>query len=486
METFAPQLQCFGSNVAVAKLSRASHSEQSVLLSEMHDAVRRLSKCMKWDCDASPLGAVIQPGARVLIKPNLVLHQNEGCGGIEPLVTNPTLIRAVVEAALKADPLEVTIGDAPIQSCDLDMLLHETGLRRWADALSKRDRRFKGIRDFRRTTCVVLHGVRRAADELQSKDKFTICDLGKDSLLEPITDDDERFRVTWYDPRLLARTHRRGVHQYLVARQVLDSDVVINLPKLKTHKKAGLTCALKNSIGINGNKEYLPHHRFGGSKTGGDCYPGGSRLKLALEHLADRQNMSFSNSRGMFWRSLGLVLTRLSLLQGDRFGIDGSWSGNDTIWRTCLDMNRILLYARSNGEMDDSPQRRVIHIVDSVVAGHGNGPLAPEPLPLGLLFASDNAAAMDVVAAQVLGYEPSKIPLVWRCFDSYRWPLAPFEVGAVRVIGDCGEGHPQEIIHVAQRVKHPLGWRMAASRTRTEKREEVLYEAGDLPQSWDA
>jgi uncharacterized protein (DUF362 family) len=59
----------------------------------------------------------------------------------------------------------------------------------------------------------------------------------------------------------MAKTHHPGVHQYLVAKEVIEADIIINLPKLKTHRKAGVTCALKNLIGINGNKEYLPHHR---------------------------------------------------------------------------------------------------------------------------------------------------------------------------------------------------------------------------------
>ena len=131
------------------------------------------------------------------------------------------------------------------------------------------DARFKGIRDFRRTTCVFVDGVRVSTEGLQSEDRFVLFDLGRDSLLEPITDARDSFRVTCYDPRLLAKTHAPGRHRYLVARDIIDADVVINLPKLKTHKKAGITCALKNLIGINGNKEYLPHHRIGGSTSGG-------------------------------------------------------------------------------------------------------------------------------------------------------------------------------------------------------------------------
>src|SRR5262249_22266324 len=148
------------------------------------------------------------------------------------------------------------------------------------------------------------------------------------------------FRVAWYDHRLMAKTHHAGVHRYLIANALLQADVVINLPKLKTHKKAGVTCALKNLIGINGNKEYLPHHRLGGGASGGDNSPGDSRVKRALEYVADRQNVADSYAVGMGWRLLFALLARTSRLTGDRVGMDGSWSGNDTIWRTCLDLNR--------------------------------------------------------------------------------------------------------------------------------------------------
>ena len=64
----------------------------------------------------------------------------------------------------------------------------------------------------------------------------------------------------------------------VVDQAIIDADLVINVPKLKTHKKAGVTGALKNLVGINGNKEFLPHHRKGGAASGGDCYPGRSPI----------------------------------------------------------------------------------------------------------------------------------------------------------------------------------------------------------------
>ena len=84
--------------------------------------------------------------------------------------------------------------------------------------------------------------------------------------------------------------HQIGRHRYLIAREIIEADLVINLPKLKSHKKSCVTGALKNLIGINGNKEFLPHHRKGGSESGGDCYEGGSSLKLAAENLYDFAN----------------------------------------------------------------------------------------------------------------------------------------------------------------------------------------------------
>jgi uncharacterized protein (DUF362 family) len=105
----------------------------------------------------------------------------------------------------------------------------------------------------------------------------------------------------------------------------------------------------------------------------------------------------------------------------------------------------------------------VIHIADAIVAGQGNGPLAPEPLELGLLLGSNNAAAMDWVGAQVLAYDPAKISLVRHAFDRFHWPIANFLSSSVSLVGDLGAGAPQVILDAVRRcVTHPVGWRDAA------------------------
>ena len=424
---------------------------------EIARSIDRLWSHMGW-------GNLIPAGARVLIKPNFVLHHNQGDGGMDPMITHQSVVKAVAHAALQTEASEVVVGDAPIQTADFAALLETTGLDVWAKALKQADSRFKGVKDFRRTTARYVNGVRVAEENVLPEEDFLLFDLGADSLLEPITDEKDDFRVTCYDPRLMAKTHGKGRHRYLVARDVLEADVVINLPKLKTHKKAGITCALKNLIGINGNKEYLPHHRLGGADLGGDCYPGNSRVKRMLEYAADQQNLTDSGAMGRVWGGVATQLNRVLHLMGDNLGIEGSWIGNDTIWRTGLDLNRILLYGETDGSMSASARRRVVHLADAVVAGQGDGPLSPQPLQLGLLFAGNNAACVDWFGAKLLGYDPRRLPIVREAFGEFRWPISTARPDDVTLSGDWGTGKIDRVMtKELPAVLHPLGWRDAAA-----------------------
>jgi uncharacterized protein (DUF362 family) len=461
--TKVPEGITFDPRVAVARAGASDYAEgPGAADEEMRKALRRAAGLLGWagEGDEGAFARVIPAGARVLVKPNLVMHENQGPWGMEPLVTHQSLIRVAVEEALRSGAGEVAVGDAPLQACDFGEMTRRMGLDSWAEELSRREPRFRGVRDFRRTVSTVVGGVREAAEELQPLDRFVLFDLAGESLLEPITDDGGRFRVTCYDPRLLARTHAPGRHQYLVAREVVEADVVINLPKLKTHKKAGLTCALKNLIGINGNKEFLPHHRVGGPRSGGDCYEGGGLLKGALERLADLQNTSGTRAGARLWHGLSVPIDRALRMAGKDAEIEGAWSGNDTIWRTCLDLNRLLLYGRADGTLADEVQRRVLHVVDAVVAGQGDGPLAPRPLPLGLLLAGANAAAVDWAGAHLLGYDPAKIPIAREAFGRFSLPLTAFASCEVCAAGDLGAGRADEVLppHRAARVVYPAGW----------------------------
>src|SRR5262245_40582883 len=108
----------FNPRVAISKLPVASYEQTG---EESHSVAKALARAVErlgWSTDESGVfGGVIPEGARVLVKPNLVLHQNEGTGGMAPMVTHPSLIHSVVEAVLRSNASEVTVGDAPVQLC---------------------------------------------------------------------------------------------------------------------------------------------------------------------------------------------------------------------------------------------------------------------------------------------------------------------------------------------------------------------------------
>jgi hypothetical protein len=183
-----------------------------------------------------------------------------------------------------------------------------------------------------------------------------------------------------------------------------------------------------------------------------------------LEYAADQQNLTDSGAKGKVWGGVATQLNRVLHLMGDNLGIEGSWSGNDTIWRTGLDLNRILIYGEAGGSMASSARRRVVHLADAIVAGQGDGPLSPQPLSLGLLFAGNNAACVDWFGAQLLGYDPQLLPIVREAFGSYRWPISTSRPEEITISGDWGAGKIDRVMNKAlPPVAHPFGWRDAAA-----------------------
>jgi uncharacterized protein (DUF362 family) len=404
----------------------------------------------------NPLGAIITAGSRVVLKPNWVVHENPG-GDLDCMVTNTSIIDAVLEYVALARPGSVVLGDAPIQRCDFARLRQECALDPLVEKFQKRGLDLK-LADFRRT---VLSGDRSEVsrrENIRGSKDYVQFDLANDSLLEPLSMG-SRFRVTVYNPDLLERTHARGRHQYLVAREVIDADTVINLPKLKSHKKACITGALKNLVGINGNKEFLPHHRKGGAASGGDCYAGSWWLKERAEELLDWANRRPVAAHYRMAR-VAEVMVRAAQSFGADGNLDGSWHGNDTIWRTCLDLQRLLRYGRADGSLSDRPQRQVVTITDAIVAGEGEGPLAPTPMASGFVTGALNPAAADWVHSRLMGFDPEKIPLVRQSFEKFRYSLTSFEPPEIVVRLEDGERAAGQIHPAGGRgFRPPAGWR---------------------------
>jgi len=406
----------------------------------------------------NPLGEIIQPGQRVLIKPNWVTHQNLSGESLDCLVTHSSVIEAIVMYALKARPATIVIGDAPVQGCDFEALMNNCGLKAALQRLDLGDTTVS-VADFRRSTLPGGKIETQSVETGRTMDQYVLFDLAEHSDLEPISDGAGKFRVTKYDPDALRRTHSRGKHQYLIAREVIEADVVINVPKLKTHKKACITGALKNMVGINGHKEYLPHHRKGGSTRGGDCYPGGSRLKGLAEHAMDVANRTTRTKLKQMLPKFSSLAVMLGTLGGEDMNLEGSWYGNDTVWRMCLDLQRVLHYGQLDGSLDEQPQRTVLTITDAIISGEGNGPLAPLPVPLGLLTMGLNTAAVEWVHALLMGLNPQLIPVVREAFATHRYPLADFAPQAIVIHAAGKEVSETDLVAAyGRRFRPPDGW----------------------------
>lgn len=414
----------------------------------------------------SPLSQLIRPNDTVVLKPNWVMHRNASGQGLACLVTDASVVAAVLDQVMLCSPKKIVVGDAPVQGCDLERLMQDGGY----DLLKKH---YTGLdtpviwTDFRRTILDKSKPVWTRNSDLRSFEHYVLFDLGEKSLLEPISGGADRFRVTVYDPDLMRQRHAVGKHQYLVAREIIEANVVINLPKLKTHAKAGLTAALKNVVGINGNKEFLPHHRLGGNDRGGDCYPGGSRLKLTGERLLDSANRR-SGTANLLFRQMSRASFRVARLLGEDRNMEGSWYGNDTIWRTCLDLNRILIYGCKDGTLAASPQRTVLTITDAVVCGEGEGPLSPTPKALGALTCAINPAAADYVHAHLMGFDWRRIPLVREAFKPFKHPLVSFDPGSIELLRDDRSVRQPWPDWNSAPFQSPAGWRGHCERVYSE------------------
>ncbi len=427
-------------------------SERGLLRAAIRDAISQSGYAMN-----------VLSGKKVLIKPNWVLHINQAPHDVDCLYTQPEFVLAAIEEVLIQRPSQIVVGDAPIQSCGIDQIVTQK-FREQVATLSRNYCIPVAIKDFRKTI-VKKGGLGEGVDLDASTDSdHVLFDLGSDSLLEPITTMEHKFRVTNYDPRRLAETHNLGRHQYLIARDVLESEVVLSLPKLKTHKKAGITAALKNLVGTNGNKDFLPHHRIGSPKNGGDCYSRPSIRNRLFEVFLDLANQNIGKPAYKRWMRFA---TWFSSGQGklDEGGVEGGWHGNDTVWRMTLDLNRILYYGTIQGDMRDDQQRRVLSLTDAIVCGEGEGPLSPSPRSLGMVTFSESTAAADFVHALLMGFDPGKISLVTRAFDDFRWRLVDPDA-KVEVISGGVAMSPEEFADsFGIEFVPPAGWRGFIERT---------------------
>jgi uncharacterized protein (DUF362 family) len=369
----------------------------------------------------NPLGDLIARGDRVIIKPNFVssrnLHERIAGERLWASSTHGSLLRPILDYALRAAGPRgcVRLVDTPVEGCAIDEVMGPLGVTAMLQALRDRgqDVGFIDLRYFRVRPRFVLDDVRRLGRSL-NLGLLVRERLPGDPRGYATVDVGERSRFAEAGaprgPLCFHRSHRetpvahhlRGRHEYGIPRSVLEADVVISVPKLKTHKKTGVTLALKSVIGLSHEKYWLPHFTAGHPGVGGDEYDRVQGGLERVENLLSRLPLPGGHS----------LVARAPRVGAPPKVIDGSWEGNDTLWRTILDLNRALLFADRGGRLRDAPQRRTLAIIDGIVGGDGEGPLGATPVPAGLLVAGRDPALVDAVATRAIGFDPARIAMI--------------------------------------------------------------------------
>ena len=379
----------------------------------------------------NPLREYVKPGARVFILCNFVQHRrpDESQEAFEAKCTHASVLRPVIDYVLKALGPEGTVGfgNSPIQSAEWPALMRDTGCTELLDFYSRHAAGRVVAHDLRGAV-LERHGLRwRRADD-DDRDLGVHVDLGSDSLLEGAAGNSE-YRGLQYSAHEMAQFHRDGKHVYAVSSTIASSDILISIPKLKTHEKVGVTLALKGCVGATALKQCLAHHRKGSVRRGGDEYPAFSPLQRLLSAVSDRA----WNDSGTLSDSLRLterVLSGVARRAGSTLW--GGWHGNDTCWRMALDIARCAAYASPRG-LEPTVQRRHLVFMDGVMAGEGQGPLHPTPRPAGWLSFATDPFASDYVSTFAMGFDPAKIPVVREAARLTRYPVTSLRPADVRV-----------------------------------------------------
>lgn len=417
----------------VALIRQAEGYDKSAILSSLQVASRAID--LDW-------AESIRPGDNVLIKPNLIRQSHtHRPDEWKQIVTHGSVICAVTEAIARALAGQgtITIADGPQTDSDFDAIDARLGLRALAAEISAK---YPGVRvvvtDLRRERWRTENGV--VVDRQRVPDApggYTEVDLGA---LSHFHGRDANYYGADYDSGFTQSHHRANRHAYLLARLALDADVFINMPKLKTHKKVGITVSLKNLVGINGDKNYLPHFTMGSAGEGGDEFPpsvASGRVQGQMIRAFKKMALSapvIANAIGPMAKKAGEAMWGRT----DQVVRSGNWHGNDTAWRMVLDLNRILLHYDGSGARRRKPLR-YLSIVDGIVAGEGDGPMEADAIDAGVLLVGTNPAAVDLVAARFMGFDWRKLPMVREAFSPHELPIADFSPEDVQVVPGLGE-----------------------------------------------
>ncbi|MEM1060454.1 MAG: DUF362 domain-containing protein, partial [Verrucomicrobiota bacterium] len=366
------------------------------------------------DCleELDPPDELLEPGDRVLVKPNWALDLDPDLDEDEPQpwehkITHPAIIEATVRWAAKQlnGNGSILIADAPRVPTPFSVIDEMTGLSKIPGRCAAD---FPGV-------VISLADYRTAGGSGPEGDPTGLSEVALGEASE-------------FDGLRLPKAYLQAGQVYRFWRSALSADVLINLPKLKTHSKLGLTGALHNVLGLLDDRGALPMNPLAVDETNAD---------LEEEDLDDRL-ISWLRRKFRHSRLVQRLLLRSRQALNEKEATPEkheSWHGNDLFWRLVLDLNKALFYYDGQGERRTRPLRS-LHLIDAVIGGEGNGPVHSDAKPSGILMAGTHPLAVDCAAAELMGFDWRKIRLLRNAFRARQLPLAEFAPEDMRCISE--------------------------------------------------
>jgi uncharacterized protein (DUF362 family) len=425
----------------------------------------------------NPFKDIIKPTNIVVIKPNFVLSKHDNGGDLFSIITHPSIIRTVVDYVYiaLAGKGKIIIADAPQMDCDFKELLKITNLETIKKLYKKElnfDIEIYDLRNFwldKKGDPENIYSINRhklPGDPLSG----VLVNLGKESLFYGVKNYKKYYGAD-YNREETIKHHHHDIQEYLISKTILSADAIISIPKLKVHKKIGVTLNIKGLVGICVNKNYLVHYTLGTPSEGGDQFPDNvlnlrEKIKVKIKRWCYDCFLSKKNPKADFLYRAIINIGKL-FLKPLEFKLDkkksildaGNWYGNDSTWRMVVDLLRIFIYADKEGNLQNTPIRKIFSLVDGIIGGEGEGPLTPESKKCGLIVAGFNLCAVDLVCVRLMGFDYKKTKIL--NYISEQKDLFKIDISKIKVISN--ENY-KELFNKKNKSKYfnfepPTGWK---------------------------
>lgn len=415
----------------------------------------------------NPFKHLIKEGDVVFIKPNMISEKHKFNNDWDYVITHGSVIRPILDYLFIAmnGRGRIIIGDGPQTDSNFWKIAKLMGLFELQELYAKFSRDFEiEIVNLQDEYWVTKGDIWTQTIKLSGDPRGRVFfNLGSNSWFSEFDGSGKKYYGAFYDIEETNKAHSNGNHIYAIARSPLIADLFINIPKLKTHKKCGITVNLKSLVGINANKNFLPHYTFGSPNEGGDQFPN-STFQNNFENLlvSNFKKLLLKNKyiRYISWRfkKLGYVI----------FGNteekirSGNWYGNDTVWRMALDLNKILFYGNPDGTLRNEKPKRFFSVVDGIFGMEGDGPYAGQKVNSGIIIAGFDPVAVDAVCAKLMGFDYKKIKIIFKAFEQTNLPITSLRYNEIECVSNNGRWNKKlsdieyaDVFH----FNPPLGWR---------------------------